>query len=95
MGLRREFRTKPWKLSKLVAYTIPRASLLRCVGRAPSTVLAEVVLGDPLPAAEGQALRFDIWANRALLEPLGRLNRLRRRAYRASQAARPDTDGPD
>jgi hypothetical protein len=50
-----------------------------------------VVLEEQLPDAAGQALRFDVWRHAAVLEPVGWLNGLRRRAYAASQAARPDT----
>ena len=40
---------------------------------------------------DGDALRFNPWNTHADLKPAGALNELRRRAYPASQEARPDT----
>lgn len=65
--------------------------LLVATGTGPPSPIGSVVLDQKVPDSEGQALRFDVWRNRGLLEPVGWLNRLRRPAYRASQAARPDT----
>ena len=62
-------------------------------GIRPPVEVGSVVLDEPLPPEEGQALTFDIWRNCALLEPIGWLNRIRRPAYPASQDARPDAAG--
>lgn len=59
-------------------------------GTGPPVSVGVAVLDDPLPHDEGQSLTFDLWRHRALLEPLGWINRLRRTAYPASQDARPD-----
>lgn len=53
--------------------------------------LATVVLGERLPEDEADALRFNPYTTGGGIEPAGVLNALRRRAYAASQDARPDT----
>ncbi len=49
--------------------------------------LARVHLTRPLPAGDGEALRFDPYHQAAGLAPVGVLNALRRRSYAASQRA--------
>jgi hypothetical protein len=53
--------------------------------------VATLLLGDELPDDVQHALRFDPWHDGGGLRPVGVLNRLRARAYPASQEGRPDT----
>lgn len=71
------------------------AHLALLVGRpgAPWRTVGRVALGDPLPAAVGEALRFDPFTCPPWMDPVGFVNDLRPPAYRASQARRP-TDAP-
>ncbi|MCU1372198.1 MAG: putative phosphodiesterase [Ilumatobacteraceae bacterium] len=55
--------------------------------------IGEVIIGAPLPEAEGQALRFSPWSPPRDIQLSGWINSLRRPAYVASQHERPDT-GP-
>jgi hypothetical protein len=52
---------------------------------------ATLLLGDELPDDVQHELRFDPWHDGGGLRPVGVLNRLRARAYPASQEGRPDT----
>ncbi|QYG91881.1 hypothetical protein HC251_05125 [Iamia sp. SCSIO 61187] len=56
---------------------------------APWRTVGRVAVGDPLPAAVGEALRFDPFTCPPWMEPVGFVNDLRQPAYRASQARRP------
>jgi hypothetical protein len=53
--------------------------------------VATLLLGDELPDDVQHGLRFDPWHDGGGLRPVGLLNRLRARAYPASQEGRPDT----
>jgi hypothetical protein len=54
----------------------------------PSQRLATLTVGQPLPAEQTQALRFNPWTTGPGLRPSGWLNLLRDAAYRASQHGR-------
>lgn len=53
--------------------------------------VATLLLGDELPDDVQHELRFDPWHDGGGLRPVGLLNRVRARAYPASQQGRPDT----
>jgi hypothetical protein len=53
-----------------------------------------LAIGTPLDAAATEALRFNPWTTGQGIHPLGRLNRLRRPSYRASQQGHPP-GGPE
>jgi hypothetical protein len=54
-----------------------------------SRPVAVLTVGEPLDPAETRALRFNPWATGPGIVPVGRLNRLRRPSYQASQQGRP------
>ena len=54
----------------------------------PSQRLATLTVGQPLPAEQTQALRFNPWTTGPGIRPSGWLNLLRDAAYRASQRGR-------
>jgi hypothetical protein len=58
-----------------------------------SRTVAVLAIGQPLGPAATEALRFNPWTTGRDIRPVGRLNRLRRRSYRASQQGHPT--GPD
>lgn len=70
----------------LTLMTAPLVGGWRHVGR--------IHLTERISNDDGQALRFNPWCTGGGIEPIGLLNRLREPAYTASQAARPDADGP-
>jgi hypothetical protein len=54
----------------------------------PSRRLATLTIGQPLPAEQTRALRFNPWTTGPGIRPSGWLNLLRDAAYRASQRGR-------
>jgi hypothetical protein len=58
-----------------------------------SRTVAVLTIGEPLGPAATEALRFNPWTTGPDIRPVGRLNRLRRPSYRASQRAH--RTGPD
>ncbi len=60
----------------------------------PWRPVADVTLGRRLDAAESEALSFNPFRGGGGIRPVGAFNALRRRSYRASQAARPGPGDP-
>jgi hypothetical protein len=54
-----------------------------------SRTVGLLTIGDPLDPAATDALRFNPWTTGEGIEPVGRLNRLRRPSYASSQQGRP------
>jgi hypothetical protein len=82
-------RRRGGALAELAANGGLRFELRTASSFGPSQPVATLTTGQPLPAEQTEALRFNPWTTGPGIRPAGWLNLLRDTAYKASQRGRP------
>jgi hypothetical protein len=82
-------RRRGGALAELAANGGLRFELRTASSFGPSQPVATLTTGQPLPAEQTEALRFNPWTTGPGIRPVGWLNLLRDTAYKASQRGRP------